>query len=407
MTALPIAARPVAGIGRRIAAFGIDRLPLVLGGAAVVALLLGRLPTGSVEDVVLPLAAFWALSFLYGLGLWWWLATAGLSPGKRLLGMRVVSARTARPIGWGPAFLRQLVLGLVTALTLGVGALVLAAVAARDPRRRGWHDRAAGSVVVDERAAQEPPPAPAAPRTTPGIVPVGLPAGAALPRPADPALPRPADPVVPLGVPPAPMPRAARVAAPPVGPPAAVPLVHAAPRAAPPSPSAGGLISTVPGLVDEVPGVGRSAPAAPPSSPLPPQPQQQEDDPELTRMPVRRSPAIGDWTLSVGGRRIRVVGPGLLGRDPQPRPGEEVVHLVPVDDPQRSLSKTHLSFGVDDDGFWVCDRGSTNGTTVRTPAGDRQPCPPDTPVRIVAGSALLVGDHEISIGDDAPPSAIG
>ena len=407
MTGLPVAGRPPARIGRRIAGFVVDRVPLVLGAAAVGALVVGRLESGATADVLAPLAAYWGLSLVYGIGLWWWLATAGLSPGKRLLGMRVVSAGTGRPIGWGPAFLRQLVLGLVTGLTLGVGALVLAAVAARDPRRRGWHDRAAGSVVVDERAAPAPPPPPAAPRTVPGIVPVGLPAGAGAPRAVDaatgPAGRPSADPL-----PPAPPAATWPPAAPPpaAAPPLAAPPPTARPPVAPPPPtsspgqaSGSGLISTVPGLVDDVPGIRRSGPAGPPpptpSSPPPPEPQ---DDPELTRLPGPRAPAVGPWTLTVGGHPMTVRGTGLLGRDPQPRAGEEVAHLVPVDDPQRSLSKTHLAFGADADGFWVCDRGSTNGSVVRMPDGRPVPCPPDTPVRVPSGSTVVVGDHELQIG---------
>jgi uncharacterized RDD family membrane protein YckC len=368
MTAPPAGARPSAGIGRRIAGYAIDQLPVLAGGAVVVALALGEPADGSIDGALLQLSAWSGLALVYALVLWWWLATAGFTPGKRLLGMRVVSEATGRPIGWGPAFLRQLVLGLVTACTLGLGAVVLAAVAARDPRRRGWHDRAAGSVVLDQRAAPEAPPAARrAPRTAPGIVPVALPAGVTPPR-------RP-EPSAPLAAPQPPVPPAA---------PAVVPRPIAPPPPAAPS----GPISAVPGLVDDVPGI------HPPSSPLPGDPPD-EDDVELTRMPRRAT--AGGWALLVAGRRAAVHGPGLLGRDPQPRPGEDTAQLVPVDDPHRSLSKTHLAFGIDDDGFWICDRGSTNGTVVRAPDGTRRDCPPDTPVRVPPGSVLLVGDHEVTV----------
>jgi hypothetical protein len=318
---------------------------------------------------------------VYGIVLVWWLATAGLSPGKRLLGLRVVSVRTGRPIGWGPAILRQVVLGLIVGCTVGIGGLVLAAVAARDPRRRGWHDHAAGSLVIDEHATVAAPAAfaPSVRAPAPGIVPVELPAAARGPvRPAAPAYEPPPVRPAPAVVAPPPV-----VATPPVVVP---PPVVAAP---PPAPSASRRpISAVPGLVDDVPGIGSPLPA----------PVGHDDDPELTRMPARREEGTGTWHLDVAGRRLEVRGPGLLGRDPQPRAGEAVVHLVPVEDPQRSLSKTHLQFGLDDRGLWVRDRGSTNGTAVRTPDGARQPCPPDTPVPVAAGSTLLIGDHEVPVG---------
>jgi uncharacterized RDD family membrane protein YckC len=385
MTASPAGARPVAGIGRRIAGYVVDQLPLLLGGAAVGVFAAARVADGSLDGALVPLAAYSVFALVYGVGLWWWLATAGLSPGKRLLGMRAVSERTGRPIGWGPAFLRQLVLGLVTVCTLGVGAIVLAAVAARDDRRRGWHDRAAGSVVLDTRAPVAPPVAvPRGPRTTPGIVPVGLPAAAAPPRAPEVAAF--------VAEPPSSMPHAA-AAPPPGSPPPASPARSSAPPHWVPSPvsaAGSGPVAAVPGLVDDVPGIHRPSTPAPLSSP-----PGADDDPELTRMPGR--PASGGWTLLVGGRRLPVSGPGLLGRDPQPRPGEEAALLVAVDDPQRSLSKTHLAFGVDAAGFWVCDRGSTNGTAVRAPDGTQRSCPPDTPVHVAAGSALLVGDHVVTV----------
>lgn len=379
----PVASRPPATIGRRIAGYVLDQLPLLVAGGVVVALVADRLRAGALDSAVVPLGVYAVAGTVYGLALWWWLATAGLSPGKRLLGLRVVSARTGRPIGWGPAFLRQLVLALVVGCTLGVGGLVLAAVAARDPRRRGWHDRAAGSLVIDELAAVAPPPAFArsTPSPTPGIVPVELPAAAGASAVAD----------VPV------RPVAGPQETPPVHRPSAVAPVSGLPPSArgpapsaPPPRSAGGLISAVPGLVDDVPGIGPPAPGVP-------APAVEDDDPELTRMPARPDAAPGTWTLDVGGRPLTVRGTGLLGRDPQPRAGEDVVHLVPVDDPQRSLSKTHLQFGVDAEGFWVRDRGSTNGTAVRTADGVRHGCPPGSPVRVAPGSTLLIGDQEVLV----------
>jgi predicted component of type VI protein secretion system len=61
------------------------------------------------------------------------------------------------------------------------------------------------------------------------------------------------------------------------------------------------------------------------------------------------------------------------------------------------VSKTHLEFGVDDRGFWVRDRGSTNGSAVVTPGGARQACPPGVTVHVAAGSTVLVGDREVRV----------
>jgi uncharacterized RDD family membrane protein YckC len=86
------------------------------------------------------------------------LGTSGSTPGKAAAGLRAVQDDTGTPIGVSPALLRGLVVGLATLPTLGIGVAALAWTALMDPthRRRGWHDRVSGSVVVDVRPAPEP-----------------------------------------------------------------------------------------------------------------------------------------------------------------------------------------------------------------------------------------------------------
>ncbi|MDK9500140.1 RDD family protein, partial [Streptomyces katrae] len=65
----------------------------------------------------------------------------GLTPGKKLLGVRVLATATLRPPGFGAALGRWLVyafLGLPGSLWCLVDR----------PRRRAWHDRAAGTFVT-------------------------------------------------------------------------------------------------------------------------------------------------------------------------------------------------------------------------------------------------------------------
>ncbi len=62
------------------------------------------------------------------------------------------------------------------------------------------------------------------------------------------------------------------------------------------------------------------------------------------------------------GESVRVSGSGLVGRNPSPREGERVDYLVQLIDPARSVSKTHLEFGVQEGILWIADRGSSNGT---------------------------------------------
>ena len=60
----------------------------------------------------------------------------GQTPGMALAGLRCISIRDGGAIGLGRAFLRAVLLALL------IPAVIM------DESRRGWHDRAAGSIVV-------------------------------------------------------------------------------------------------------------------------------------------------------------------------------------------------------------------------------------------------------------------
>jgi len=98
-----------------------------------------------------------------------------------------------------------------------------------------------------------------------------------------------------------------------------------------------------------------------------------------------------------GGERLEVAGDGVLGRNPAARVGTEVTHLVPVTDPTRSVSKTHLAFGLDNVGLWVEDLHSTNGTAVVSPDGTRTQLKPGLAVHVAPGDVLVVGDVELGV----------
>lgn len=82
-------------------------------------------------------------------------AVRGQSPGKYLLGIRVVDAQGRRP-GWARALARELLGKFVSTLILGFGY----AWAAADPRRQALHDKIAGTFVVSGHPPEPPlPPA--------------------------------------------------------------------------------------------------------------------------------------------------------------------------------------------------------------------------------------------------------
>jgi pSer/pThr/pTyr-binding forkhead associated (FHA) protein len=97
------------------------------------------------------------------------------------------------------------------------------------------------------------------------------------------------------------------------------------------------------------------------------------------------------------GRNVAVEGLVLLGRNPQPRVGEEDAKLIKVSDDTRTVSKSHLAVGVDVTGLYVMDRGSTNGTMVTAPDGGQRPCPPGDLVDVPGGSVISFGDHWLEV----------
>ncbi len=97
------------------------------------------------------------------------------------------------------------------------------------------------------------------------------------------------------------------------------------------------------------------------------------------------------------GRHIEVQDLVLLGRNPQPRAGEEDAQLIKVADETRTVSKSHLALGVDGNGMYVMDRGSTNGSTVTTQDGESQRCPPGDLVAVHPGAVVSFGDHWLEV----------
>ena len=110
--------------------------------------------------------------------------------------------------------------------------------------------------------------------------------------------------------------------------------------------------------------------------------------------PVR--PRTFVLTLDTG-EAMSVSGPGVIGRAPRPRDGERCDHVVTVDDPQRSLSRTHARFGIDARGFWVADAGSGNGTVVVLPSGQSVVVAPERPTPVPSGSTVRIGDRTVLV----------
>ena len=80
---------------------------------------------------------------------------------------------------------------------------------------------------------------------------------------------------------------------------------------------------------------------------------------DVSPAPTRPRPENLDWHAVLDdGRRLVVDHLVLLGRNPQPAPGEEDAQLIKIADETRTVSKLHLALGVDQAGCtsWTAAR---------------------------------------------------
>ncbi|MFC4243038.1 hypothetical protein ACFOYW_06610 [Gryllotalpicola reticulitermitis] len=111
------------------------------------------------------------------------------------------------------------------------------------------------------------------------------------------------------------------------------------------------------------------------------------------------SEPVPTWVFAAStGERVVVAGSGLVGRKPVAAAGESFDQLVPISDPTRSVSKTHLEFGVEGGELWVLDRFSSNGSAIVAPDGQRRECEPGRRYRLARGSRVEIGDQHLLIG---------
>jgi uncharacterized RDD family membrane protein YckC len=337
-------------------AWVLQLLPYTLALASLASLSGSAYPTSSDEQALLAAAVWWIVGTVLGIALWifcWaWEARTGKTPGQALLGLRTSGPEGLAP-GWGAVFVRNFVFGLICLIP--VAGVVLALISNMfDPnsRRQGWHDKAARTFVFDVRAGRDP-------LTTGGI---NGPASFA-PRADLPALQQVASPVAaPAARPKAPVRPAAVPADPAVSVPAAAPVLAKDP--------------------DADLGATRFAPAR-----------------QGGAAAAGGAPSASDVVLTFNdGRRVALRGPVLIGRNPAGYDDETVQELLAVDDPGKSVSKTHLAVWNDQSGVWVQDRKSTNGTRVVRADGATAEAPAGQPVLVDAGDVVRFGDCFFSIG---------
>lgn len=350
--------------GRRIGARVVD---VVLGLCPYVIAM--ALATGNAFGVALAASVLLPLAFaVFGL---FTLITAAATPGQFLLGLGHVNQHTGQKASGG-AFLKYLVEGLVSMVTVGLS-LIASWLTIKGPLNQNWVDRVGGVVLIDKRRSRPAgEPMPAAPAARPaGPVTVHMPE----PRTSEPTLGSAPTPALPTST-----------AAGTTG-----------SSADPASTGAAPLIERVPWALDR-PATPVSSTAAPTVLPAP---EAQSSPLGLTTVsaPVDVASAGGFELVLDNGVVVPVGAAVVIGRDPVAPRGVGAVELVPVADQGMSISKTHLAIGRAPDGLWVRDLRSTNGVLVRSHDGTERTIAPGAAQPVRAGETVLFGDRSLEVRD--------
>jgi uncharacterized RDD family membrane protein YckC len=409
----------VGPLGKRFVAYLINLSVPVIVSVALIFLLPST--TGTLRLILGLLGVVITISWL--VVVWYTLAVRAASPGLRAMKLQVVGFLDGRPIGPSRVFMRALVFWAL--YITGIGLLIMLIMMLRHPRKQGWHDLAVTSVMIKERllappvqparaatSAQQSPaqvdntpqPQPSAVRgaVSPSYAPGEGYAPAASPVPASQLTPPP-------GM--APASSAAPYAA--AMPPSGSPSPYGDNAYAPPypdapygSPSYGSSPTSQPSGSELYAPRQQGAPTSPPAQSSSSGASPARDDrPEYAALTgddqtpaAPQSPYVQDWSILLDdGRRIAVEGLVLLGRNPQPKAGEEDAQLIKIADETRTVSKSHLAVGVDASGLYIVDRGSTNGSTVSTTNGMSSRCRAGEMVRVGDGAIVSIGDHWLEI----------
>lgn len=310
------------------------------------------------------------------------------------LGVKVTYLKAATGEGAkGLLFLRYLVSGVFEGATFGLGAISYF-FTYRDGQH--WLDRAFGTVGVQRESVRmiAVPSGPPAAYQQRGTVSMGgsagaTPASAAQPFGAAPGFPtRPPSSRV---QPPAASSPPPRVATPPQNfgpPPASSSFVSE--RSAKPTPVAPPMPLAV--LGGSIPS-GTPGPVAPYSSP--PAGLEDSDSTVLDLPPVRTPvPAI----ILDDGTRIVLDTPVVLGRNPTAPAAYPSARCVPVVDPSRRMSKTHLVLLAVDGDVQVLDSGATNGIHFEMD-GYTTKLSADEPHRLGTDARLHFGGRSLKVGE--------
>jgi hypothetical protein len=123
-----------------------------------------------------------------------------------------------------------------------------------------------------------------------------------------------------------------------------------------------------------------------------------EAAPLMQRPPVAALPTA-TLTFSTGAvARIRAAT--LLGRRPATDGEKNTDELLAIDDDSSTISKTHARLEWQDDGLWITDRQSANGTIVDRPGQKPVELAADQSYQLSAGDIVRLGEVTFIVSMD-------
>jgi len=163
----------------------------------------------------------------------------------------------------------------------------------------------------------------------------------------------------------------------------------------------GDLIGLPPGIAESVTHrvspVAAQAPApAAPSAPNIAPPAAAAQTTETPVVPITARPSRPALLLPHGAR-VELSTTTLLGRDPAASGTWVGAALVPVSDPDKSVSKTHAAVTVGDGGIRVHDLNSTNGTAVIRSGGGVESVESGSSLPVHPGDTISLGQFSILV----------
>ena len=352
--------------------------------------MINRMSPDDIEHLVL---AILFLCFAWFIMLVIVIVRTGATPMMRAVGVRWVHYDTGAAAGW--ASLWKLVLqGLIASFTFGLGPMIIC-FASMDEMNRTWFDRTLGIVPINTKAGRDtyktPAPEPEE-EPEPVVHPWNATSSAAASLPPVPTVPEKETETVhvPWGSAiPDPSPAAPSVSSPA----ASAPTPSSDYIGATPWSTSGTGVSTPAPAVSEPP-LSFTPPSSSYSGSASTSSHHEDDDDDRTQLGVRYDTARVTFDTGVD---YPFGGSIVLGRNPVAPASRPTASLVPVDDPDRTVSKTHVVLTATREGVLVEDLHSTGGTVVVRADGQETPVVPGSPVVAAPGDTVRYGQRSVVI----------